>query len=168
MVDVNLATVAPSWIAISTTVMTAIGSGGIGVVITKYWDHTRRKRAQTDDVALSLVDKLNHRISGLESEVAREREHCAGRIEKLELHAEEDRKTNEALDMLRRHQVANSKSVLHMTIDLIEVAPDRLEQIIPRIRKRLEEHDAIEARDKAAFMAARFGGIPPVLEENAA
>jgi hypothetical protein len=146
---------------------TAVMGGGLGALLKVVLDHKRRKREQSDDVALSLVDKQNERIEKLETDMATERDTCTARIEKLERQADEDRKTNEALDMLRRHQVSNTKHVVDMTIDLIEVAPDRLPEIIARIRARRDEHDAIEARDKAAFMAARFGGIVPVIEEPA-
>jgi len=153
-------------------IITALMGGGLVAAVAGLakvvFGHKRQKREQTDNVALTLVDKLNLRIDALEGEVAREREQCAGRIAKLEQLADEDRRTSDVLDMLRRHQVANSKSVMHMAVDLIEVAPDRIEQIIPRIRKRLEEHEAIEARDKAAYMATRFGGTPPVIEDVAA
>jgi hypothetical protein len=148
-----------SWLPVATAVL----GGGCGAAVTALvkviLDHKRHKREQTDNVALSLVDTQNERIAALEQAMARERENCDARIEKLERQVDEDRATNDALDMLRRHQVANSKSALHMAIDLIEVAPDRLDQVIPRIRKRLDEHDSIEARDKAAFIAARFGTV---------
>ncbi len=146
-------------------VITALLSGGlivsIAALVKVLLAHQQIKRAQTDNVALALVEKQGDRINSLEVEMIREREKCASDIARIEKSAADDRKTNEALDQLRRHQVNNSKAAMQMTVDLLEVAPDRLDAVIPRLRERLKEHQEIERQDMAAFMAARFGALPP-------
>ncbi|MES2494652.1 MAG: hypothetical protein V4618_00930 [Pseudomonadota bacterium] len=150
----------PAWLPI----ITALLGGGLVAAITALlkviFSNQRQKRAQTDNVALALVEKHGERINSLEAEMIRERENCAREIARIEAKADEDRRVNEALDQLRRHQVNNSKGVMQMTVDLLEVAPDRLDRVIPRLRARLEEHQEIERRDMEAFMGARFGTSP--------
>lgn len=146
-------------------VITALLGGGfimaLATLAKVIFDHHRSKRQQTDNVALALVEKQGGRIDSLEAEMIREREACERNIARIEKKAEDDRKVNEALDQLRRHQVNNSKAAMQMTVDLLEVAPDRLDQVIPRLRERLRAHEEIERQDMAAFMAARFGSSPP-------
>lgn len=149
-------------------VITALLSGGfllaLATLAKVVFDHHRQKRAQTDNVALTLVHTQGDRINALEAEMIREREKCATDIARIEAQAAEDRKVNESLDQLRRHQVNNSKAAMQMTVDLLEVAPDRLDAVIPRIRQRLQEHQDIERRDMEAFMKARFGAAEPPAE----
>jgi hypothetical protein len=154
-------------------IITALLGGGLVAAVTALakviFEHQRLKRAQTDSVALDLVGKQEARIDTLERQMRDEREVCARDIARIEQQAADDRKTNEALDQLRRHQVNNSKAAMQMTVDLLEVAPDRLDQVIPRLRERLREHQEIERQDMAAFMAVRFGSAttPPVQEQAA-
>ena len=146
-------------------IITALLGGGLVAAVTALvkviFEHQRLKRSQTDNVALDLVGKQEGRIDTLERQMKEEREACSRDIARIEQQAADDRKTNEALDQLRRHQVNNSKAAMQMTVDLLEVAPDRLDQVIPRLRERLREHQEIERQDMAAFMAARFGTQPP-------
>lgn len=146
-------------------VITALLGGGfimaVATLAKVIFDHHRSKRQQTDNVALALVEKQGDRITALEAEMVRRDDKCATEIARIEAQAAADRKTNEALDQLRRHQVNNSKGVMQMTVDLLEVAPDRLDQVIPRLRERLAQHQESERHDMAAFMAARFGSNPP-------
>lgn len=153
-------------------VITALLGGGLIASITALAKvllaHQRTKREQTDNVALALVEKQGERINSLEVEMIREREKCSSDIARIEKSASDDRKTNEALDQLRRHQVNNSKAAMQMTVDLLEVAPDRMDVVIPRLRERLREHQEIERQDMAAFMAARFGTLPGIPTEEKA
>jgi hypothetical protein len=158
----------PTWV----TIVTVLLGGGLVASITALvkvlLSHQRTKREQTDNVALALVEKQGERIDSLEAEMIRERENCARDIARIEKKAEDDRKVDQALDQLRRHQVNNSKAAMQMTVDLLEVAPDRLDAVIPRLRERLKEHQEVERQDMAAFMAARFGTQPAAPAEEEA
>lgn len=158
----------PTWFSIVSILLGGGLIASITALVKVLLSHQRTKREQTDNVALTLVEKQGERIDSLEAEMIRERENCARDIARIEQKAEDDRKVNEALDQLRRHQVNNSKAAMQMTVDLLEVAPDRLDAVIPRLRDRLNEHQEIERQDMAAFMAARFGTQPVTPAEGQA
>lgn len=157
----------PTWFSIVSILLGGGLIASITALVKVLLAHQRTKREQTDNVALALVTKQGERIDSLEAEMIREREACERNIARIEKKAEDDRKVNEALDQLRRHQVNNSKAAMQMTVDLLEVAPDRLDQVIPRLRDRLKAHEDIERQDMAAFMAARFGTPAATTEEAA-
>lgn len=152
-------------------VITALLGGGfllsLATLAKVILDHQRRKREQTDGVALKLVETQGVRITALEAAMKIERENCAREISRIEQEAVDDRRRNAALDQLRRHQVNNSKSAMQMTVDLLEVAPDRLDAVIPRLRDRLKEHERIERQDMAAYMAAHFGSPSSTVSPHA-
>jgi hypothetical protein len=144
-------------------VATAGGAGTIGVIITKWWEHQRRKRAQTDNVALDLVHTLTERVNKVEGDMLAERQVCEQRISALEAQAAQDRAEHANLDQLRRHQVQNMRHLFDLTIEMIELAqgdPDRISQIIVRVRARRVEQESAEALEKGAIAAGRFANIP--------
>lgn len=155
-----------TWLPIATLLLGGGLFAAITALVKVVFLNQRTKRAQTDNVALALVEKQGERINGLEAEMNRERDNCAREIARLEAKADYDRRNNAALDQLRRHQVNNSKGVMQMTVDLLEVAPDRLDAVIPRLRRRLEEHQEIERRDMEAYMQAFATPPAPTTQEN--
>lgn len=48
-------------------IISLLGGPAFAGIVIAWWKHQERKRSQTDNVALSLVDQLRHRIDVLET-----------------------------------------------------------------------------------------------------
>ncbi|TZG24115.1 hypothetical protein [Sphingomonas montanisoli] len=147
----NFAMTAQWLVPLGSLITAMLGGGLIKVVL----DHLRSKRAQTDSVALTLVETLKERVTTLEAEMKRERDACEARISRVEQHSWLVREQAEALDQMRRHQMRNSRQVIVTLLDLLELAPTRISEIVERTRGQLKDIDNSENAEREAFMAAR-------------
>ena len=73
-----------TWAAIVIGLLTTlIGGAGIGGMLKTWLDHRRAARSQTDEVALTLVGKLEGRIESVEAEQRQERARCEAQLAAL-------------------------------------------------------------------------------------
>jgi hypothetical protein len=128
---------AATWIGqVVPSLVSMAGGGTIGVLITKYWEHKRRQRAQTDQVALSLVDTLTERLARVEADQARERALCDANLAVL------------------RHRLNNALQLFEGLLMVIEAAPDKAADYVSKIKERRAQQEQAEATEKAAIQAA--------------
>lgn len=114
-----------------------LGAGGIGgpyILITKWWEHQRAKRKQTDDASLAIVSELRElvgqlqtRIQGLETAQSAERAACEAKLE------------------VERHKRHNLVTCVEMLLVGYELEPDRMLAHVERVRARLAKVDDREA-----------------------
>ncbi|KKC24680.1 hypothetical protein WP12_17760 [Sphingomonas sp. SRS2] len=126
----------PVWGIVLSALITAVGSGGIGVLITKYWEHQRRKRAQTDNVLLELVNKQGRQLKAIRREQRVERHLCEARL------------------AAQRHKVVNLDSAFEGVLMLFKAAPEKVPELIPEIVAQRQAHRETEAAEAAAVMKA--------------
>lgn len=126
----------PAWALVLSAAITAVGSGGIGVLIAKYWEHQRRKRAQTDNVLMDVVNKQGRQIKALQREQRMERHLCDARL------------------AAQRHKVVNLDSAFEGVLMLFKAAPEKVPDLIPEIVAQRQAHRETEAAEAAAVMKA--------------
>lgn len=105
----------PTWAPIGAA---ALGGSGIGAGMRPILDYWRVSRAQTDDVALVLVEKLQARIQRLEEGQAAERQLCDAKLAVL------------------RHELKNVEGNFDALLLAIEVAPEKAAEVVARIKAR--------------------------------
>lgn len=119
-----------------------VGGIATAVPLSKWWEHQRAKRAQTDEVALSLVDQLRQRIDVMDQrhtaemavvrqEQAHEREICSQRLEAQGL--KNDRDLGEA-----SHKIANLATCVEMLLIGYDLPDDKRDAHVSRVRERLQ------------------------------
>ncbi len=133
MIDAASGGAVQQWIVLFTTLATGIGGGSL---IKALLDHRRQKRAQTDDVALSLVETLNGRIAKLEQDQVRERALCEAQMAVL------------------RHRLNNALQLFEGLLMVMEAAPEKAAEYVSKIKERRAQQEQAEATEKAAIQAA--------------
>jgi hypothetical protein len=126
----------PGWVLILSALITAVGSGGIGVLITKYWEHQRRKRAQTDSVLMEVVNKQGRQLKALRREQRVERHLCEARL------------------AAQRHKVVNLDSAFEGVLMLFKAAPEKVPDLIPDIVAQRQAQRETEAAEAKAVLEA--------------
>jgi hypothetical protein len=155
----TLADIAGWWPQIAS----AVGGLGGGGLITGYLSHQRAKRKQTDDVALGMVEKLQVRITEVET-------YAASRIDAVEKASVQERllcdAKLEAADhkmSVLRHELGTVESVFDGLLLAIRFAPP---EKIPEIVEIAQQHRAQrsarkgEARNAAQIELSAHRVIP--------
>jgi hypothetical protein len=96
----------------------AIGGGGIGAGLRPILDYWKGRRRQTDEVAMSLVEKLQGRIERLEESSAAERALCDAKLEVL------------------RYELENVQGNFDALLLAVEVAPEKAAEVVAKIKAR--------------------------------
>ena len=105
----------PAWASICGA---ALGGGGIGAGVRPILYYWKNRRAQTDEVAISLVDKLQARIERLEEAQAAERQLCDAKLSVL------------------RHELNNVQGNFDALLLAIEVAPEKAAEVVAKVKTR--------------------------------
>lgn len=127
---------------------TLIGGAGIGGMFKTWLDHKRGKRAQTDQVALTLVGQLKGRVEALEQALAREHARCEAQLG------------------AQRHQINNLKGMLDALLLVWDMPPAKRNQHIEAIRARRNELERLETMEKLAIVTAPLQPPPEVAPEG--
>lgn len=97
----------------SALVSFVVGGAGTGLLV-KFWDHGRKKRAQSDNVALDMVEAYEERLKKVEGEHANCREEIA-----------------------RLHEFySDMKSDLESLLLAIEIAPEKAAEAVRKLRSK--------------------------------
>jgi hypothetical protein len=96
----------------------ALGGGGLGAGMRPILDYWKGRRAQTDEVAMSLVEKLQTRIERLEEAQLAERQLCDAKLSVL------------------RHELKNVQGNFDALLLAIEVAPEKAAEVVAKIKSR--------------------------------
>lgn len=107
------------------SIIAAASGLGVGGVIVKLLDHRRAKRAQSDHVALDLVEKLQGRVETLERQVAVERESCEAKLTAFAVQIE-----------AVRVQASVAEQAFEGLLLAIEMAPERAAEVVARMREK--------------------------------
>ncbi len=107
------------------TIVTGLGSLASGGLAVKWMEHLRAKRAQSDNVALSLVEDLRKELASVRAEQVSERDLCAARIG--EANAKIDR------EAAHRHAL---ESMVDSLMLAIELAPDKAAEAVAKVKER--------------------------------
>lgn len=105
----------PAWASLGGA---ALGGGGIGAGVRPILDYWRNRRAQTDEVAMGLVEKLQTRIERLEGAQVAERQLCDAKLSVL------------------RHELKNVQGNFDALLLAIEVAPEKAAEVVAKIKSR--------------------------------
>jgi hypothetical protein len=127
----------PTWVNIIIAVVGVIGTAGIGGMLKTLLDHKRGVRAQSDGVALALVEKLEARIGKLEDDLDTERKRCEAELG------------------VHRHRLNNQKQIIYALLFVFEMPPERQPEAVKRVREDLARLEQAEATEKAIIA----GGI---------
>jgi len=123
-------------------IATGLGGLGVGGFIVKLLAHLRAKRAQTDEVALGLVARMERRITeveersaerikAVEDAAAAEREVCAARLDAM------THRMDSAVMQLRA-----SEAMVDSLILAIELAPEKAAEAVAKVRERRDARRA--------------------------
>lgn len=126
----------PTWSLVATVLAAIFGSGGICVFITKYWEHQRRKREQTDNVLLTQLRAQGQQIKGMRREARMERLLCDARL------------------AVQRHKFNNLDGAFEGVLMLFKTAPEKVADMIPDIIAQRQADREREAVESAAVMQA--------------
>jgi len=96
----------------------ALGGGGLGAGLRPVLDYWKGRRAQTDAVAMGLVEKLQTRIERLEEAQVAERQLCDAKLSVL------------------RHELKNVQGNFDALLLAIEVAPEKAAEVVAKIKRR--------------------------------
>lgn len=153
----------PWWVAIITACAALVGSAGIGGILKTWFDHKRGARAQTDSVALSLVETLTNRVKVLEDKAESDQQSCEERLK--EQKAESDRKLaiQDGQLMVMRHRIRNGRQIIYSMLNIMELPTARRISALERIRGQLTSMEQAEATEVAVMAAAT---IPPFEDTN--
>jgi len=111
----------PSWAPLCGA---ALGGSGIGAGLRPVLDYWKGRRAQTDDVAMGLVEKLQTRIERLEEAQAAERQLCDAKLSVL------------------RHELKNVQGNFDALLLAIEVAPEKAAEVAAKVKGRAARLEA--------------------------
>lgn len=111
----NMIETMPAWASLFGA---ALGGGGIGAGMRPVLDYWKGRRAQTDEVAMGLVQKLQTRIERLEETQAAERQLCDAKLSLL------------------RHELKNVQGNFDALLLAIEVAPEKAAEVVAKIKNR--------------------------------
>lgn len=114
-----------------------IGSAGLGGMLKTWLDHQRGKRAQSDSVALALVEKLEKRIDGLEAAQAEERTRCDDELRIL------------------RHRIGGWKQLFYSLLHLFDMPARQRKDTLETVRKQMATMEQAEAAETGAMLGAR-------------
>lgn len=114
---------------ITPMLLTAVGSGGVAVIVTKWLDYRRAATKQDSDVQGTLLARLNDRIIAVERDAAEARR---GERECLEM----SRKTNYELGLLRAEKDALRQAIAENN-SMIEELQRRLRSLERNISGRV-------------------------------
>lgn len=128
----------PTWLTISTLIIGAIGTAGIGGMLKTWLDHLRGKRKQTDEVALSLVQTLESRVGKLEGDLEKERARCDAELG------------------VHRHRLVNQRTIIYSLLHLFDMPATRRKDALTNLRKEIAAMEQAEATEKAIIAAAPF------------
>lgn len=153
----------PWWVAVITACAALVGSAGIGGILKTWFDHKRGARAQTDSVALSLVETLSLRVTQLEEKAESDQASCEERLRDQK--AESDRKLamQDNQLMIMRHRIRNGRQIIYSMISIMELPTTKRLASLDRIRKELGSMEQAEATEVAIIAAAT---IPPFEDED--
>jgi hypothetical protein len=127
----------PGWITAGGT-MTALGLIIKAQIANRKMslDHLRVKRKATDDVALTLVGRLETRVLKLEGDIEHERDRC------------------EALLGVHRHKIRNQRTIIYALLHLFDMPAARRKEALVRVRADLAVMEQAEAQEGAIIAAA--------------
>jgi hypothetical protein len=131
----------PTWANIIIAVVGVIGTAGIGGMLKTLLDHKRGVRAQSDGVALALVEKLEARIGKLEDDLDTERKRCEAELG------------------VHRHRLNNQKQIIYALLFVFEMPPERQPEAVKRVREDLARLEQAEATEKAIIASAPLAGV---------
>lgn len=131
------------WPAILTGLAALLGSAGAGSVFTKWLDHKRGMRKDTDDLAVAMVEKQNVRIASLEA-----------KVDLVEKAADHERRLCEIQLAYQRHRINNLSSIFDGLVGMLDLAPERAAEIVAKIKERRVEQEQKEATEWAGVAAA--------------
>lgn len=120
-----------SWLGYVSVLMVALGSLGIGAMFKAWLDYRYKDRKQTDDMATIIVASTNERLRTSERH---------GRICEANL-------------TFMRHRHNNLSGSYDSLLLMFEVAPEKITDLIPRLREQRKDQLANEAKERAALMA---------------
>lgn len=126
--------------ALIVTIASLIGAGGAGGLIKTWLDHKRGKRAQTDQVALELVERLERRVEKLERSLDEERERCESEMRML------------------RHRIGGWKQLFYSLLHLFDLPDRQRRETLEKIRAQMAELEKVEAAETGAMLGARMKG----------
>ena len=138
-----MTTILPVWANIIIAVIGVIGTAGIGGMLKTWLDHKRGARAQTDNVALALVEKLETRIGKLEDDLDTERKRCEAELG------------------VHRHRLNNQKQIIYALLFVFEMPPERQAEAVKRVREDWARLEHAEATEKAIIAAGPLAGAQP-------
>jgi hypothetical protein len=105
----------PAWLSLCGA---ALGGGGVGAGLRPVLEYWKGRRAQTDEVAMGLVEKLQARIERLEEGQAAERQLCDAKLSVL------------------RHELRNVQGNFDALLLAIEVAPEKAAEVVAKVKAR--------------------------------
>jgi len=111
----TLSETVPAWLSLCGA---AIGGGGVGAGLRPVLEYWKGRRAQTDEVAMGLVEKLQARIERLEEGQAAERQLCDAKL------------------ALLRHELKNVQGNFDALLLAIEVAPEKAAEVVAKVKAR--------------------------------
>ena len=132
-----IAWLAENWLTVLATLGALVGTAGLGGILKTWLDHKRGKRAQTDSVALALVEKLEGRIDKLESSLAGERQRCDDELRIL------------------RHRIGGWKQLFYSLLHLFDMPAGQRRKTLEAVRKEMAALEQAEAAETGAMLGAR-------------
>ncbi|MEJ7933476.1 hypothetical protein WG907_04290 [Sphingobium sp. AN558] len=130
-----MAGLSATWFAVLGLIGTLIGGAGLGGMLKTWLDHVRGRRKDTDEVALTLVNQLQTRVTSLEDSSDRERKLCDAQL------------------AVQRHRINNLSGNFDALLLLIEMAPDKASEMVAKIKERRSAQEQAEAVEKATLAA---------------
>lgn len=127
---------------------TLIGGAGIGGILKTWLDHKRASRTQTDEVALTLVARLEGRVATLEKALEMEHARCESQL------------------AVNRHQINNLKSMLDGLLLIWDMPPAKRAKHIENIKARRAELEQLETLEKTLVVTAPLQQPPAPIEEK--
>ena len=124
------------WVILLGFLTTLVGGAGIGGIFKTWLDYRRGKRTQSDEVALTLVARLEGRVETLEKALEQEHARCESQL------------------AVNRHQINNLKSMLDSLLLVWDMPPAKRSQHIEAIKKRRVELEQLETLEKVAVVTA--------------
>lgn len=132
-----------NWPAIGSVVGALGGIGGITAFAKVWLNHRHQMRKATDEVAMTLVERLQVRIEALEA-----------RGERIEAEARQERMLCEARLAVQRHKFNNLDMSFDGLLSLIRVAPERAAEFVDDLIAKRQAQRAAEAAEAAQITQA--------------
>ncbi len=145
------------WVTILGVIVTLIGTGGAGAILKTWLVHKRGVRTQTDDVSIRLVHEMRERMASVEAGAERDRERQAEERQR----AERRERLCDAKLGFEHHRVNNLLMLYQSFLMLMQIAPEKMTDMLEALVKRREQQEQLEATERAAILAfeAQLAGM---------